>query len=294
VETVFSKLGSEVKLECEGSDISWKFKANESIIEFENLEAKDEKISMEKGMLQINELEQQDIGVYACFNSDGPVKQFSVEVPFRMKKMAASLSVDLGSDVNSLHCIVLGHHEVAVRWFKQPEGSDKDEDLSAICGVENDGCRTGEPEADILNIPQVEEVKEREDKTTTAKPFTERLSISLEQGEGMVTSTISIDNVQVEDRALYVCRATAIEKTVDDEVCGEDDHFCVEGRTLLRVKDPYAAIWPFAGIVLEVVILCLVIFICERRKKDDDRDDDDNDRYAGNNAASNNSLRQRK
>ena len=30
--------------------------------------------------------------------------------------------------------------------------------------------------------------------------------------------------------------------------------------------DKYAALWPFLGIVAEVVILCIIIFACEKRR----------------------------
>ncbi|XP_050716792.1 basigin-like [Eriocheir sinensis] len=36
--------------------------------------------------------------------------------------------------------------------------------------------------------------------------------------------------------------------------------------TEVRVKDIYAALWPFLGIVAEVVILCTIIYIHERRR----------------------------
>jgi len=40
-------------------------------------------------------------------------------------------------------------------------------------------------------------------------------------------------------------------------------------RILLRVKDRLAALWPFLGIVAEVIVLCAIIFIYEKRRTKD-------------------------
>lgn len=51
--------------------------------------------------------------------------------------------------------------------------------------------------------------------------------------------------------------------------------------TEVKVKDIYAALWPFLGIVTEVVILCFIIFIYEKRRiKQEDYDDSDTDQDA--------------
>ena len=60
----------------------------------------------------------------------------------------------------------------------------------------------------------------------------------------------------------------------------DDEASCSESAFYVRVRDKYAALWPFLGIVAEVVVICLVIFICERRRAataKDDMDDDDED-----------------
>ena len=43
-----------------------------------------------------------------------------------------------------------------------------------------------------------------------------------------------------------------------------DSESCSEGVAFVRVKDKYAALWPFLGIVAEVVVLLTVILV---RKK---------------------------
>ncbi|XP_045593273.1 basigin [Procambarus clarkii] len=47
--------------------------------------------------------------------------------------------------------------------------------------------------------------------------------------------------------------------------------------TDVRVKDIYAALWPFLGIVAEVLVLCTIIFIYEKRRIKPNFDDSDTD-----------------
>lgn len=77
---------------------------------------------------------------------------------------------------------------------------------------------------------------------------------------------------------------------------------CSESAFFVRVRDKYAALWPFLGIVSEVVVICLVIFICERRRvatAKDSFDDDDDDCNGGsrggaiNSSSGNSNVRQR-
>jgi len=282
---VYTRINSKVKLVCEGDDFSWKFKANESSIEFNDIVV-GEDIVEDENTLVLKSMKESELGVYACFDSDDNlIKQFDVVLAFRVKRLPVSVSVDVGESTKGhLKCESAADNNVIFRWFKRTEG-DEEAALTPICGVENDNCLTAEE-------PQPEEVKDKK-ATTTAKPFMERISITTGEEEGYLTSTLTIDNAQYDDRDVYVCHLISAEHKDDLEYdCSAD--FCDETESLLRVKDPLAALWPFVGIVAEVVVLCLVIFICERRKKDEDKDDLDDDRYTGNNVSSNNSLRQRK
>ncbi|XP_041984664.1 neuroplastin [Aricia agestis] len=47
--------------------------------------------------------------------------------------------------------------------------------------------------------------------------------------------------------------------------------------TVLRVKDMYAALWPFLGICAEVFVLCAVILVYERRRTKPEAEDSDVD-----------------
>ncbi|KAI7697666.1 Basigin [Sarcoptes scabiei] len=78
-------------------------------------------------------------------------------------------------------------------------------------------------------------------------------------------SYFTIDSVKPQDRSYYVCKS-------------ENEITTFNHTILLRVKDKYAALWPFLGIVAEVLILSIVIFVYEKRKVKPDFDEIDHNR----------------
>ncbi|KAJ8277303.1 hypothetical protein GJAV_G00073760 [Gymnothorax javanicus] len=67
-----------------------------------------------------------------------------------------------------------------------------------------------------------------------------------------------------------------IEQDMGDYVCyGENEMGAATDEIHLRVRSRFAALWPFLGIVAEVIVLVTIIFIYEKRRKPDEVNDDD-------------------
>lgn len=184
----------------------------------------------EKGIsrLELNK-EQVVRGDYLCRATDGSEKTFTVSPFFKVEKFPKSTKVDEADDLK-LKCQMRPGSEDSgtptFEWFNKNEEEPEAEGVKITPNATD--SVDGEPHLKI---------------TLTTDPAT-----------NMPMSVLKIEDARYDDRSIYQC-------IVKNEHGQE-----MSVQTLVRVKDKYAALYPFAGIVAEVIILCLVIFLCEKRR----------------------------
>lgn len=101
-------------------------------------------------------------------------------------------------------------------------------------------------------------------KDTDTEELVEGGRVQLRDSEqGVVDGELVLETAERTDAGEYVCRASGPGAT--------------NATTTVRVKDMYAALWPFLGICAEVFILCAIILVYERRRTKPDLEDSDAD-----------------
>lgn len=285
-----AKTGGTTTLDCEQAEekkVTWRFTTNATSLAEEDVVEEEGKFEMEGSTLKIRKVGQEELGIYYCVDEDEELlKKFEVDISVRLRKFPKSISADQGTDLrDELECSLhSAGQDVVFQWFTKSEENPEEEKKLLCIKSDSSDC----------NLPQSEALFDSRDKDVPAKPLSDRAEVEEGQDEdGVAFSTLIIKNLQLEDRQIYVCQAVLKEPTQNFIKNCTASKECDQVETLIRVKDPLAALWPFVGIVIEVVLLCVIIFFCERKKSVEEKEDYE-DGSNSNNVASNSSLRQRK
>lgn len=97
-----------------------------------------------------------------------------------------------------------------------------------------------------------------------------RVKISRDQERGIYGAVLIVENIEMNDRGTVTCR---VSYNWSDTTEGH----VAEARTFLRVKDKFAALWPFLGICAEVVVLCAIILVYEKKRNKAELEESDTD-----------------
>jgi len=268
-------LGSKVSLKCEHDDVEWSLDNNGTT---QIIEEDDESYEITDGKLSISDIEESQLGTYTCKSGEDIIRIFELDTSLKIRKFPKSISVNDGLP-QELLCTLNSHddQEVVFNWFRADEGDSEGESREMLCSLEGSSC------------PVMEELKSS-DKAPAA--FKDRAKIEVGMADDIPFSKLIIQKSHVTDRKIYICQAKLKSAAPIDDC--EASKECDESEVILRVKDPLAALWPFVGIVAEVIILCIIIFFCEKNKS---QDKEDYDEVAGNGStvtSSNINIRQRK
>jgi len=282
------KIGGSATLDCDVDDkpIVWRFSVNSTSADEDDVSQEENKFELDGDKLKLKKIQEESLGFYYCYDQeDVLLKKFEVDVSVRLKKLPKSFSVDQAADIkDELTCTIYSsEHEVDFHWFTLPEDAASGTQWKPLCIKTED--------TDCSAAPSAAALFESRDASVPAVPLSQRATI--QEGsteEGLPFSRLSIKTAELEDRQVYMCRASLKGAVVTNCTASKE---CDQQQVLIRVKDPLAALWPFVGIVIEVILLCIIIFFCEKRKTAEEKEDYE-DGSNGNNIASNNSLRQRK
>lgn len=109
----------------------------------------------------------------------------------------------------------------------------------------------------------------------------ERIKIESKNNLTVLSSTLTISAVKPQDRNYYMCKVendvTSYNNTILLRVKGINWHFRASHFSpsfFPNQPDKLAALWPFLGIVAEVLILCIIIFVYEKKRVKPDFDTD--------------------
>lgn len=101
----------------------------------------------------------------------------------------------------------------------------------------------------------------------------DRVKLGKDPEKDIKNAVFTLEDIQMSDRGEIVCYAYY---NLQDVQSGNTNKFASD-VTMVRVKDKYAALWPFLGICAEVVILCVIILIYEKKRNKSELEESDTD-----------------
>jgi hypothetical protein len=273
---VKAQMGSDRTLTCKGSEegtLSWSVTTDNAENDTKTVAA-GEKYEMEGKRLVVKNVQEEDLGVYRCYEEHEEVAAFLLEISVRLKQFPPSFSIDEGSSTDlekNLKCEVFtADQEIEFKWFSRPEDAEDD-----CKDCEEEVC--AQTDDNDCSIPVAQPLFEKKDSNAPVVPLPSRTTITRGTNEeGIPWSSLQIKDSDKTDRRVFICQASVVGTDPDPEDCKESkSKHCDRTETILRVKDPLAAVWPFCGIVVEVILLCVIIFFCEKKKTASEKEDYD-------------------
>jgi len=146
-----------------------------------------------------------------------------------------------GSDQDTYNCSVALKAAPIVLDFDKSKNLIQDEKMVLQCKV--------------LGFPKAAVTWEKDNKEIVVDDKDTDTDTVLSTLDGYKNAKLTIKSVDYDDAGTYAC--TASEATFNSSDTKE---------VVVRVKDKLAALWPFLGIVGEVIVLCFIIFIYEKRR----------------------------
>ncbi|XP_063626435.1 uncharacterized protein LOC134798035 [Cydia splendana] len=254
------------------------------------------KLESDNARLVIARSSEDDYGNYSC-KSGGEQLYWQLRARPYTKLPSTDSSVVEGQKLK-LVCKMIGKPTLPVKWFYNKDHTSYDEeivkDLQLGVELEEGGRIKFEvSDAGIENGQLVIESAERTDAGAYAciPDFSEtgnqtqsphlpavtvlRVKVGIHTHDTHTNThrQLVIESAQRSDAGAYAC--------IPDfsETGNQTQSPHLPAVTVLRVKDMYAALWPFLGICAEVLILCAIILVYEKRRTKPELDDSDTDNH---------------